>query len=100
MHFSLSRKEFRAVYSQSISKPIGDLLFYYSNYSSPRLGLIVSKKYGNAVSRNLFKRRIREIFIHKILQANINMAIIIKPLKKDIKYSAINNSFDKLISLL
>jgi len=100
VHFSLSRNEFRAVYINSKRKTAGDLLFLYCSFHAPRLGLTVSKKYGNAVKRNLFKRRVREVFYNKILNENINIALIVKPEKNDINYASINNSFDKLITLL
>ena len=100
MHFSLSRAEFRAIYSNSRRKSVGDLLFLYSSFNSPKLGLTVSKKYGNAVKRNLFKRRVREVFINKVFKPGVNVALIVKPKKNDINYASINNSFDKLINLL
>ena len=44
--------------------PAQFLVFQYSseNFTYPRLGISVSKQFGSAVSRNLFKRRIREVF--------------------------------------
>ena len=43
MHFSLSRAEFRAIYNNSRRKTVGDLLFLYSNFNSPKLGLTVEE---------------------------------------------------------
>ena len=60
----------------------------------------MSKKYGNSVKRNLFKRRVREVFINKVYKAQINVALIVKPKKPDIHYSAIDHSFDKLMKLI
>ena len=100
MHFSLSRTEFRAIYNNSKRKTVGDILFLYSKYDSPKLGLTVSKKYGNAVKRNLFKRRVREVFINKVYKTQINVALIVKPKKPDINYTSIDCSFDKLMTLI
>src|SRR3569832_1340861 len=32
------------------------------NFNYPRLGITVSKQFGSAVARNLYKRRVREVF--------------------------------------
>lgn len=60
----LSRAQFDAVFARKQS--VGDrrlTLFFAPNQAGqPRLGLVVSTAFGNAVKRNLFKRRLREIF--------------------------------------
>lgn len=40
------------------------LLFYFkpNNLSNSRLGISASKKFGNAIKRNQFKRIVREVF--------------------------------------
>lgn len=46
-----------------------------------KLGLTVSKKYGNAVKRNLFKRRMRELFRHKCIDFPNSISVNILPLR-------------------
>lgn len=59
--------EFRRVYDRKRSAADGVLVVYACEPADParpfpRLGVSVSKKVGNAVARNLVKRRFREAF--------------------------------------
>ena len=62
MKDALSSIEFKDVYNNSNSLLAQDLLFKYAYNQTPKLGFIVSRKYGNSVQRNLFKRRCRYAF--------------------------------------
>jgi ribonuclease P protein component len=59
-----TRQEFRRL--QREGKRLQGLFLVFQiaseNFNCPRLGITVSKQFGSAVSRNLFKRRIREVF--------------------------------------
>ena len=55
----------------------GNLKFKYVGIYPPKLGLIVSRHYGNAVSRNLFKRRCRVQFQTLVKNGFTNTLIII-----------------------
>ena len=61
------RPEFEKVMNEGKKKRVGRLCIIFSipnGLGRKRLGIIASKKVGNAVARNLVKRRIRETFRH------------------------------------
>ena len=62
----LRTTDFRRVYAQRQSVAIGPLVMYGAHQatkqSHPRLGISVSRRVGNAVVRNQWKRRLREAF--------------------------------------
>ena len=99
MKHSLSNTQFNVVFSESKSLRVGDLLFKYKKDVDPKLGFIVSRKYGNAVHRNLFKRRCRTQFRALIKNGFIN-TLIITPKKQNITRSAINVAFNQLVEQL
>jgi ribonuclease P protein component len=61
----------------------------------PRLGLSVSRKVGGAVERNLFKRRLREIFrLHQAeLQNGLELVIIPRKESGEWDYFELEKSF-------
>ncbi|MEO2001663.1 MAG: ribonuclease P protein component [Pirellulales bacterium] len=62
----LRTTDFRRVYAQRQSVAIGPLVMYGAHQATkrsyPRLGISVSRRVGNAVVRNQWKRRLREAF--------------------------------------
>jgi len=92
---SLSSSQFKLVFSESKSLRVGDLLFRYLKGVNPKLGLIVSKKYGNAVCRNLFKRHCRVCF-QTLVKNGFSHTLIITPEKQKIAWDKINISFNIL----
>ena len=99
MKHSLSTTQFKIAFTESKSLRVGDLLFKYKKDVNPKLGLIVSRKYGNAVYRNLFKRRCRAQF-QVLIENGFSNTLIITPKKKIITWAEINTSFCRLIELL
>ncbi|MFA6118544.1 MAG: ribonuclease P protein component [Parachlamydiales bacterium] len=73
---------------------------FNSLLTAPKLGITVPSKMGKAYIRNRFKRIIREVFrINKhLLLSNLEINILSKDLKKDLKYSYIEQDFVSLIS--
>ena len=71
------------------------MFFKYIKDKHPRMGFIVSKKYGNAVKRNKFKRRCRELFNNNMSQNN-QYTIIVRPVKKNLNYQEIREAFSGL----
>ena len=55
-----------------------------------------SKKYGNAVQRNLFRRRARSLYRSLVAQKKNSFGLIVKPLKTNISYKTLGLSFDAL----
>ena len=99
MKHSLSNARFNIVFSESKSLRVGDLLFKFKKAVNPKLGLIISRKYGNAVSRNLFKRRCRAQF-QTLIKNGFTNTLIITPKKQNISWAAISTSFYMLAERL
>ena len=55
-------RTFQYVYRRGKSVACRDLVMLYAKGRSTQIGFSVSKKVGNAVTRNLVKRRLRECF--------------------------------------
>ncbi len=69
------------------------LVFNYQQSEHSRLGVIVTKKVGNAVIRNRVKRWIREVFrLHKeVFRSPLELVII--PRSSDLSYNHIKRDF-------
>ena len=98
----LSRYDFDRVYKQD-HFAADDVLVIRARRSSSRsrLGLAVSKKVGNAVVRNRWKRRIREAFRLQQDVLPTGLEIIVRPRKGAVcDYDAIAASLVKLMQRL
>ena len=95
MKYALSSDEFKDVYHNSDSLLTHGLLFKYTYCANPKLGFIVSRKYGNSVKRNLFKRRCRYAF-YQLIKKGFMYSVIIQPKTSNISWKNINQSFEIL----
>jgi len=95
---SISNQDFKQILFKTKSLHIRDLLFYYRNNIKNGISFIVNRKKGNAVCRNLFKRRCRALF-NKNQDAQFqNIQIIIKPmknLKNNYNWKELKQSFEE-----
>ncbi|MFK7766578.1 MAG: ribonuclease P protein component [Mariniblastus sp.] len=95
----LRQADFDSVYQGSVfaADDVLVILARRNKLGVTRLGLSVSKKVGNAVVRNLWKRRIREAFRKQRLEMPTGMDIIARPKKGAIcDYAAIHRSIGRL----
>lgn len=98
----LKRAQFDAVFSTRKSAGNKRLVLHWADneLGHPRLGLVVSTRFGNAVERNRFKRRIREIFrTHKAEIGSRDIVVLPskKPEGKDSTFDELREAFLKLL---
>lgn len=74
------------------------ILYYQKNHEIPnfRYALSVPKKYGNAVQRNLMKRRIREIIKDIVFHPDYDFFIVVRPKANSLGFDEIKNLLEKL----
>jgi len=95
---SVINKDFKRVLHNSKSLQVGDLLFYYDIHIKTGLSFIVSRRTGNAVLRNKFKRRCRSLFRSYSAKQLKNYTIIIKPtqpLQGHYSWQDLSRSFER-----
>ncbi len=63
-----------------------------------RFAISVPKKYGNAVERNLMRRRLRMIIASQTLVNDVDFFIIVSPTAKTLTYPMIETLFIQLLS--
>lgn len=76
----LKAAEFDRVFKRRRSQSDGLMVVYAceNEVGYPRLGLVVSRKYGRAVTRNQWKRRLREAFrlAQRELPASVDLVVL------------------------
>ena len=96
------RHQFEKVMAQGCKKKIETIctLFFLPNeLDRKRLGIIVSKKTGNAVVRNCAKRKIRDVFRHIKNRIHPAMDIVIIS-GKDLAALPFSNLENKILKVL
>ena len=68
-------------------------------YSHFKYSISIGKKYGNAVERNLAKRRIRDIInrFSEKLNSKMSFVIVVKPSVSQLSFEKMNLSIEKLL---
>jgi len=79
---SIVNKDFKIVLNNSKSLQVGDLLFYYDTKTKTGISFIVSRKTGNAIQRNKFKRRCRALYRRYNSNQLKGYTLIVRPIKK------------------
>ena len=80
----LRTTDFRRVYAQRQSVAIGPLVMYGAQHvtklSHARIGISVSRRVGNAVVRNQWKRRLREAFrkVKTQFSADLDVVVVVR----------------------
>ena len=81
---------------------VSDIFYVYVKnniYNYNRFGVSVSKKIGNAVNRNKYKRRIRSIIDkYEFSILGYDMIVISRPSIKNFNYSYIENNLFNLLN--
>lgn len=97
-------KDFTTIYRRG-KKVVGSYLVLYGRTSpvgKNRIGFSVSKKVGNAVQRNLIKRRLREIVrLSPLAQsAGVDLVIVARSKSKKASFRALKEDLEDLIGRL
>jgi ribonuclease P protein component len=90
------RSEFQHVFDQGRKFPSKYLILYFlpNDLGFSRLGLVVSRKVGNAVTRNRVRRRIREIFrtADAANSLNFDIVVVARSIAGDAEYQSLEKS--------
>ena len=95
-------QDFKRILNQRKSLGNKYLVIYYkeNNINLNRYGISVSKKVGNAVTRNKIKRQIKNIIDknQNLFKKNQDYIIIVKKAILDLKFNEIEESIKKLLT--
>jgi ribonuclease P protein component len=91
--------EFERVYRQGTAYR-GKLFSVHgfpNEHGTPRLGLSVSRKVGNAVTRNAVRRRLREVFHSCISEMckNLDLVVSARPAAAEATFEELREEFSK-----
>jgi ribonuclease P protein component len=91
--------EFERVYRQGTAYR-GKLFAVHAfpnEHGTPRLGLSVSRKVGNAVTRNVVRRRLREVFQSCVsgLSENLDLVVSARPAAAEATFEELQEEFCK-----
>lgn len=96
-----SHQEFTEIIKNAKFKKNKNLVLYRrtSKYSYPHFGIAITKKMGNAVTRNLCKRRMRALFdkYENKLRTDSDYIIIMKENSSSLNFKELEESFLELL---
>jgi ribonuclease P protein component len=97
------RADFQQCYRQGRKRhgQLASLHFQPSDLSGARMGITATRKVGNAVVRNLAKRRIREIYRHfarRAELAGVDVVVHLKPEAGRASYGALKADLETLLA--
>jgi ribonuclease P protein component len=97
-----SNRDFDRIIKNNRSYRFNSLYIYIerNNDSTYHFGISVSKKIGNAVTRNLYKRRIKSIIDKNIYQNGFNCIIILKKSVLAISYLDLEEEIIKAFNII
>ena len=93
----MSSNGFKKVLGKGRRVSFDDIKFTYMLNSDHCVGFTVSKKYGNAVNRNLLKRRCRHIYDTLFVGQLFDCSVVVSPTSNKLNYKKINIAFMHLI---
>ena len=93
--------EFERVYKQGTAfrGRLFSVHAFPNETGTPRLGLSVSKKVGNAVTRNAVRRRLREVFHLSIgrIPGSLDLVVSARPPASETTFEELNEEFLKAL---
>ena len=91
--------EFERVYRQGTAYRgrLFSVHAFPNEHGTPRLGLSISRKVGNAVTRNAVRRRLREVFYSCIseLSGNLDLVVSARPASAEATFEELREEFSK-----
>ena len=96
--------DFERVYRQGAAYR-GKLVSVYAfpnDLGTPRLGLSVSRKVGNAVTRNTVRRRLREAFHSTLpeIPGDLDLVVSARPAAAEATFRELSDEFDRALRKL
>lgn len=96
--------EFERVYRQGIvyRGKLFSVHAYANDLGVPRLGLSVSKKVGNAVTRNAIRRKVKEVFheTSPAISADLDFVVSARPAAAGATIGELNDEFSRALRKL
>lgn len=93
------QKEFDYIYKKGKYFANKQIVIHYINskYEDNLIGISISKKVGNAVTRNYLRRIIKEILRKTQVKTNMNFIIVVRKDNQDINYHEMEKSINHVL---